>query len=347
MKMWMTKGAPVVLALALAAGGAVGLAGCDDSISATKSPSANLAPDRFTFSKVRFGTQDMRMVELENNGSGQLIIAKIDASRIGLPQEFRLRYGDSDDSAAFEQSIGYDFGAAADGFTYPIRLDPGQSIFFFLDYKPASDESPGGARGAIVLETNLAVNNGEIALPISVSQSGAEINVSPGSLNFDRVSAGRTEERTLTVTNIGQADLTITQMQLNGSQDFTPLINGRDPRRQPEILDDPDQDGAPGLSPDASFEILVRYAPQIEGPDQAELVIFSDSARSSELAVPLLANGQTPCLRTNPPSVEFPTSLVNRTDSRPLAIESCGGEPVEITNIYVSPDSDPAFELDT
>ena len=31
----------------------------------------------------------------------------------------------------------------------------------------------------------------------------------------------------------------------------------------------------------------------------------------------------------------------------PFASGAAGGEPVEITNIYVSPDSDPAFELDT
>jgi hypothetical protein len=336
-------GIRALFVLSLAAAGFLVATGCDESIRSSKTAAVGLTPQTgFTFSKITFGSQDFRRVQVLNSGNGDLLISKISIGQIAGVDEFQLRIGDSPEADAAD-NVGYEFGGG-DNFSYPMRIAPSESLYFFLDYKPASEDSPGGDRGAVRLETNL--RDAEVLLPVRVSQSGAEINVTPSTLNFDRVAAGDTKTEDLTVTNIGQADLVISSVLLNGSQDFTPLINGKDPRRQPEVLEDPDGDGTPGLSPDASFVLSVRYAPQIEGPDQAELSIFSNDARIAETRIPIVANGETPCLRTNPPALEFPTSLVNRTDSRPLAIESCGGQEVEIVSIRLADGSDPAFELD-
>ena len=89
----------------------------------------------------------------------------------------------------------------------------------------------------------------------------------------------------------------------------------------------------------------VRYEPQVEGPDTAELSISSNDPRSPEVNVTLTANGATPCLNVTPPALEFRTSLVNRTDSRPLTLESCGGASVKIGRLYLADEGDPAFDL--
>ncbi|MEM9489316.1 MAG: ParB/RepB/Spo0J family partition protein, partial [Myxococcota bacterium] len=60
----------------------------------------------------------------------------------------------------------------------------------------------------------------------------------------------------------------------------------------------------------------------------AELTVFSNDPNQPEVSVTLRANGATPCLQVNPPALEFQTSLVNRTDSRPMLLESCGGAPI-------------------
>jgi hypothetical protein len=99
------------------------------------------------------------------------------------------------------------------------------------------------------------------------------------------------------------------------------------------------------LEPGTDMTVTVRYEPQVEGPDAAELSIASNDPRSPEVNVTLTANGATPCLNVNPGALEFRTSLVNRTDSRPLTLESCGGAAVKIGRLLLAEGGDPAFEL--
>ncbi|MBU0551424.1 hypothetical protein KKF91_01555 [Myxococcota bacterium] len=152
------------------------------------------------------------------------------------------------------------------------------------------------------------------------------------------------------ISNLGEAVVHIRQISINGSLDFSPLVDNRDVRIDEGLLDDPDKDGRPGLAPFnpdnptiGQFIVQVEYAPPEEGPDRGSLVILSDDPNSPELIVDLSANGETPCLTVTPRALEFETSLVNRTDSRPLSIESCGGTQLTISDIYIADSSDPAF----
>ncbi len=327
----------VAALLAVAALGA-----CDDGIEATNTPSLVISPESFSFPKLAAGDDSVdRTVLLENAGSGDLLIAGI-RWEVGGNQEFELYLADpgSDNQSVAINRAGQDL--LADGGAYPLRIPGNTSIELVLNYNPVDNDTSGDT-GRIVLETNLP--EGDRAIPILISGVAAEINVAPRDIDFGRVAAGDEASENVTVTNVGQVALPIDSIVLNGSQDFVPLINGKDPRRQREVLNDPDGDGEPGLSAGNSFQIEVRYSPQVEGPDSAELQIASGDEVQGVVTVTLRANGATPCLDVTPPAVEFRTSLVNRTDSRPLSIESCGGEQLEITRIYLADDSDPAFEL--
>ena len=331
---------------------AVASTACDDAIRSVATPKVAILPSNgFTFAKIPLSSdpstpaQATRQVEILNEGNGELLIAKVSVDGLTDRGEFRLRWARTVIDSETTGNIGFEFGGA-DDFSYPLRVAADESVFFYLDYRPASEDSRAGSRGAIRLETNEGANP-NVNVPVTVSATGAEISVFPQALNFDRVSAGQAENRDLTITNIGSADLNVERIQIGGSLDFTPLIDGRDPRRGvAEVLTDPDGDGTPGLAPNKSFVVRVRFAPQFEGPDSGELTIDSNDPNRPIVSVPLVANAETPCLRTNPPALEYPTSLINRTDSRPLAIESCGGSEVNITAIYLAEGSDPAFALD-
>ncbi|MCA9560864.1 MAG: choice-of-anchor D domain-containing protein [Myxococcales bacterium] len=321
----------------IAAVGALAIAGCDDEgLDVTRTGSIEITPPQYTFPKISPGSRGDREVFIENTGSGPVLIRKI-----------RLDLGDRDfqlfwkTSAEGEEYQGLTRGGE-DRFDYPVRIDPDERLYLVLEYAP---EDTSFEQGRVLLDTNLP--EGEVAIPVVASEAGAEINVAPRTVDFDRVPARQEATRDVVVTNVGQATLNVTQILLNGSQDFTPLVNGKDPRRgQREVLLDADGDGVAGLAPSQQFTITVRYAPQLEGPDTGELSIFSDDPNQPEVKVDLRANGATPCLDVNPPALEFPTSLVNRIDSRPLSIESCGGQQLQIDDIRLSEDSDPAFALD-
>lgn len=319
-----------------------GLTACDDGgITGTETPSLQINPSPLVFPKVQPGSAAEREVEVRNIGSGELLIRDINLN-VGDSTEFEMFWRNSPDE---DQRRGIN-SDGSDQFNYPVRVPAGDSLYLVVVFAPQTEEPRGGT---ITLDTNVAdetAEGGIATIRIEQSDVGAEINVSPPTVDFGRVPANEENVENVTVTNIGQVALTFDQIILNGSQDFTPLIDNKDPRRQPEILEDPDGDGEPGLAPGANFVINVRYAPLVEGPDRGELSIFSSDPNRPEVVVSLTANGATPCMNVNPPAVEFRTSLVNRTDSRPLNIESCGGSPLVIDQIFLSEDSDPAFELD-
>jgi hypothetical protein len=90
----------------------------------------------------------------------------------------------------------------------------------------------------------------------------------------------------------------------------------------------------------------IRYAPAVAGPDFAEMVILSNAAGQETYTVELIANSRNPCLAVIPEAVEFPGSLVSRTDSQEILIESCGGADLNISEIYIDGDSEGVFGLE-
>lgn len=310
------------------------LAGCGDDTSQIGTPEVRLNPPQFVFPKVALGSDNDRTVEVQNIGSGQLIIANIDFNLDNSDQEFELYWKTEQDGVEFTGIS----RAGEDQFNYPIRVPAGDSLYLVLNYRAVREQPVGGT---IVLETN-APDSPNVVIPVELTEGAPAISVNPRSHDFDRVPAGQTEQTRIQVTNVGQLDLDIERVLLNGDQDFKPLIDVDGELRDPRQTEDGEL--VARIVPGGSIDITVRYSPLVEGPNRAELVISSNDPLSGDVSVLLTANGATPCLQVNPPALEFRTSLVNRTDSRPMSIESCGGAPIEITRIYLE-GADPAFQL--
>ncbi len=331
------------LLLSILVFGGVALFGCDDGFEGAKTGIIKLSPQGFTFPKIAVGDNVDQSVIIENTGSGDLRIAKIKLNISGNDQ-WRLYWGTDTHPGPY---AGIDL-KEKDHFNYPITIPPDARYTLTLNYAPQDDIAVGG--NIVSLDTNV----GDVDLPIQISDTGAEIRVSPRSINFGRVRKGDEEYREVTVSNAGEAVLNIQQITVSGSFDFSPLIEiegqDRDPRQQ--LPEDPDQDGIPGLSPPHKnrsevkhFIIKLKYAPPEEGPDAGKLIISSDDPNQPRVEVNIEANSETPCLTVTPRALEFRTSLVNRTDSRPLSIESCGGQQLDITGIEIQGGSDPAFSV--
>lgn len=318
------------------------LVGCgDDGIKSSTTARLAADPSAFVFPKLGLGQNVDRTVTIRNEGEGDLVIKKIKPD-YQLDKEFRLGYRKADDATIYDGIGAEGEDHFAEQGLYPLVVPGGGSLDLVLNYKPADEIADGGK---LVLDTNVD-DNFEIA--IRIANVGAEINVSPTTLDFGRVPAGESKTLEVTVTNLGQVELDVTGILVNGSQEFQPRIDGKDPRRVPEVLQNPDKEGAQGLGAGKSFTIEVTYSPAVEGPDRAEMQIASSDPNRPGIKVNLTANGATPCLKVVPAAVEFPSSLVNRVDSRQFTIESCGGEALEIYGIDAidGPDGGDAFKVD-
>jgi hypothetical protein len=324
---------------------AAGTLGCDEGIRSAQTPDLQLNPPEFRFGKLAAGSDADRTVAIQNEGTGDLRIASVQMALPNDEQQFELYWKESQDDNGV---VGIDRNSE-DQFRYPLVVPAGEIRYLVLNYRVPDrpDYQIADNPGQITMQTNVVSESfpdGAVTIPVRLSEGTPEINVAPGSIDFGRVPAEMVQEETVTITNIGQLNLEIRNILLNGSQDFVPLVEDddgslRDPRRiARDVLKE--------LPPGEQMTVMVRYEPQVEGPDSAELSILSNDPNRSEVIVNLTANGATPCLKVIPPALEFRTSLVNRTDSRPLIIESCGGAPIEITGIDIRDDSDPAFRLD-
>lgn len=314
------------------------LAACDDEgVKGVSTADLTISPARFTFSRVAIGQDEDRSITVRNTGQGTLVINRIDGS-FGSNEEFTLYYqgpGDPEQLTAIRST-----GEVV--FPTNYTLEPEEALELTLNYAPSSEDVP---TGSLTLFTNVSGQR-EVSIPVETTGTGGEIVVRPSTLDFGRVPAGDVAWLESRVSNVGSADLEITGMRIDGSADFTATINGADPNRRPDVLDDPDGDGNPGVASEQGFGIRVKYSPLTDGPDRAELTLETSDPNQREVRINLVANGATPCLTVTPAALEFRTSLVNRTDTRPLEITSCGSEPIEISQIFVSEDSDSAFELD-
>jgi hypothetical protein len=317
--------------------GLTAVAGCDDKIRAADTAEIDTR-GIFQFGKLQRDANADRTVEVLSVGAGPLKI-----------RGFSIEFNDANER--FRQDFTLYFKTERDGETallvdrdnraraqLPMVIQPEESVFLVLNYAAHTEGTP---EGVVVLRTN-DVDEGEVRIPITISEGSAEIIVSPGAYDYGRVAAGQSAEHDFVITNQGQLPLDVHQILLNGSQDFIPLVMDGDTLKDPRRID---REVLQQLEPGADMTVTVRYEPQVEGPDTAELSISSSDPRSPEVNVTLTANGATPCLNVNPGALEFRTSLVNRTDSRPLTLESCGGASVKIGRLFLAEAGDPAFDL--
>jgi hypothetical protein len=145
-----------------------------------------------------------------------------------------------------------------------------------------SDQPPGG----LVLDPTLQ------------PPAAPDIAVAPRSIEFGAVNVGASAESATTVSNLGDADLNVSALDLAGSIDFSLGAN------------------APGVpftvTPGASVEVPLSYAPGEEGADDGTLSIVSDSPGEETLTVSLSGTGIVPppevcVIRVNPTALDYGT----------------------------------------
>ena len=320
----------LTLGLVLVALTALVLAGCsNETIGGQGGGQISVSPDPISFSTVTVGDEQTQTVEIRNLGEQTLTIfswelvprtgASVDDLQVdGLPQgEFTI---EADGQLAFEVTYAPTAG----------RTTLGEFVFVSSDPTTSADDPT--------------------RVPVQTLVSRPELYADPDPLRFARARPGNRTSKTITVTNIGDAPLTILEApSYSGGSDFRLQAIGRSFPLTLEVYDQSQAAANPG---DYLLELEVVYAPTGEGGDTGQVLIVSNDVDSPDeeqatRAIEVLANADAPCIDVDRTLRNFGQTPVGTVGRDIVKVSNCGQQPLEVTGFKITENSeDDEFEIE-
>jgi hypothetical protein len=211
--------------------------------------------------------------------------------------------------------------------------------------------------GRITLQTN-DPDERNVTIPIRSGAGGAEIRVTPSTLDFETVEVGAERSKELSVRNTGLRTLDISGMNVEGSLDYKvtqisrpSAEDGGTPTTLYE-LSDGNIEYPIAVDAGANLLVTVTFAPTTTLTNvTSDLVIESnaDNLQSDEtglstVRVNLLANGARACLIASPTVLDFGSAFrvesqdIETPNQRTIVLESCGTADLRVDRIELETD---------
>ncbi len=266
-------------------------------IADTPSPLLTVRPEMLHFEEVPLGEEEIRTVTLINSGTEGLEISSLELAYYMFgrpyPTDFVLKGHDCSllapgDSCHVEI-----------GFT-PMKTIPQQSYLHIYSNDPHEPYKK-------VTVTGTPLN------PV------AQILADPAELNFGYVEQGSEAVGSISLTNPGTAELTITGIGLSGS------CAGQ------FVVDDYPETLVPG----ESGHVMVRYAPSTQAVCQAMLSIASNSMYNNPLVISLNGSSAMIELTPSPDTLKFDNVLPGDSAMAVLILSNTGEENLHIHNLEI------------
>jgi hypothetical protein len=239
-------------------------------------PQISVAPASVSFGTVTVGQTSSQTVTLSNAGGANLNITQL---------------------------AGPGTGFSLSGLTLPFTLAPGKSTAFTLSFTPTSGAS---SAGSLMLVSNAPTS--PTAIPLSGTGSAQVLQLTPSttSLSFGSQALNASSTQSVTLTNTGNATVSISQVNVTGSG-FT--LNGSAP-----IVT---------LSAGQAASFSVTFTPTVAGNATGIASVISTAA-NSPLSISLSGVGTQPQMSIVPASVSFGTVTVGQTNSQTVTLTNPG-----------------------
>lgn len=246
------------------------------------------SPAIVAFGNVSVGGNTPQVISLNNTGSVALTISKASVSGAGF---------------------------SLSGLSTPLTINAGASSTFTVTFAPTAT---GNASGSVSITSN-ALNP---TLVINLTGAGiqSQLAATPSSVSFGNVTTGSNASQTITLSNFGTANLTITQATVTPSP-FTmsglavPLT----------------------INSGKSSTFTVAFAPASTG-SAAGSVTLASNAPNSPLTISLSGTGVSTTLQltANPTNLDFGNVQVGNTGTQSATLTNTGNSTVTISQITAS-----------
>jgi Abnormal spindle-like microcephaly-assoc'd, ASPM-SPD-2-Hydin/Transmembrane protein 131-like N-terminal len=244
------------------------------------------SPASVGFGNVNVGSNSSQAVTLTNTGTASVTVSQATVAGTGF---------------------------SISGLTLPLTLSASQSINFNAVFSPGTT---GTVTGNISIVSN-ATNS-----PASVALSGTgvtlQLSASPSSVNFGNVGLGATGTQSITLTNNGTGNITVSQANVTGSG-FS--VSGLS---LPLTL-------VGGQS--ASFNAV--FSPGTLGSASGNISLVSN-ASNSPTSVTLSGTGVTMQLSASPSTVNFGNVIVSSSSSQAIVLTNTGSASITISQATVT-----------
>src|SRR5216683_1143808 len=262
----------------------IAMAGCAGLVSQNlPAPSGQLSatPGSVDFGTVEVGVSSTQNITFNNAGSGSLTISQAAVSGAG----FTLV-----------------------GQTFPLTLSAGQSSSVNIQFAPTDTSSTTGSVSLLSSATTLATS-------ATLNGNGVrhQLSITPSSVSFGNVMVGTANAQTVTLTNSGTANLSISQGSVTGAG------FGMSGLTFPFSL-------APGQS--STFN--AQFTPTAPGSASGSVSI-SSNARNSPTAASLTGSGTLAALSPNPSNYNFGNVLVGSSGTQTITLSNSGTASVTIS----------------
>jgi len=252
-------------------------------------PRAMIQPDSLDFGQVAVGSSLTRTVTASNTGAGILHIASmsIDGAQ---PGDFQ-----ASDPNGCAGGI-----AAGTGCVVVVRFAPGAH----------------GARAATLHIVDDAGGQAGAEQTVALTGTGTTpvVALVPDALDFGRVARGASVTRTVTISNSGDAALSIGSLTVDAG-DYG--------------VSDPNGCATNGVAAGASCAVAVTFTPRDIGT-RAGTFYVADNAANGQQAVALTGTSVAPRVVVNPSSLTFSTLVVGTSATATVTVTNTGNDNLSI-----------------
>ena len=196
------------------------------------------------------------------------------------------------------------------GLSLPTTLNAGQSAAFTVSFAPGSAT---GFTGSVSLTSN--AQGSPLIIPLNGTGIAAQpqLTISPASVNFGSVNVGILATQSVSLTNSGNAALTISQASASGTGfSFTGLS-------LPQTI-----------NPGSSISFAAQFLPASTGGTSGSISITSNVS-ASPTAIALSGTGVQGTLTANPSSFNFGNVLMGSNGTQTITLSNSGTASVTIS----------------
>ena len=246
----------------------------------------NLSPAGMVFGEVSVGNSATRSVTLSNSDNAPITISSANITGSGF---------------------------SVSGITFPLSLPSGGTTTADVTFSPATAGAAGGS-----LSFTSDAPNSPTSLSLSATGTQGRLSLNPTSINFGDVTVGSNGSRNVTLSNSGDATLTVWSANVTGGQ-FS--VSG---------LSFP-----VSLNPGATTTANVAFSPAAEGAVTGSISFVSDGSNSpttfslSGAGVPPPAPGQ---LTLNPAGLDFGSVNVGSSSTLSVTLSNSGETTLSVSS---------------